>query len=63
MLDFLRELSVSSEDAKTIVNSGIGLTGLKITDLFEDVVGVCDVVKGTCKVAISFTGIFKNLSW
>ena len=46
MLDFLRELLVSfSGAAKAIVKSGTGVNGLKVADLFEEVVGVYDVEK------------------
>ena len=38
---------------------GIGVIGLKVADLFEDVIGVCDVEKGTDEVAMWFTGLFK----
>ena len=64
MLYFLRELSVYfSGDAKAVVKSGIGAVGLKVTDLSEDVVGVCGVEKETGEDTLSFTGILKNLSW
>lgn len=64
MLDFLRELSVSfSGDAKVIVKSGSGVIGLKISALFERVFGVCDGEKEAVEVAMSFTGLCKNLSW
>ena len=62
LLDFLRELSVSFRDPKTIGMSGIGVIGLKVVDIFEGVVGVRDDEKGTGEVATSFTGVFKNLS-
>ena len=43
-----------------IVKSRIGVIGLKVANLFEDVVGICDVEKGIVEVTISFTGLFKN---
>ena len=64
MLGFLKELSISlSGDAKAIAKSGIGDIGLKIADLFEDVVGICDIEKGTVEVTMSFTGVLKTLPW
>ena len=63
LLDFLRELSVSLRDAKTVGMSGIGVIGLKVIDIFEGIAGVRDDEKGTCEVTMSFTGVFKNLSW
>ena len=63
LLDFLRELSVSLRDAKTVGMSGIGVIGLKVIDIFEGIAGVRDDEKGTGEVTMSFTGVFKNLSW
>ena len=64
VLDFLRKLSVSfSGDAEAIVKSGIGVIGLKVAALLEDVVVVCDVKKGTGEVTMLFTRVFRNLSW
>ena len=36
---------------------------LKVADLFEDVVRVCDIEKGTVEVTMSFTGVLKTFSW
>ena len=64
MLDFFKELSVSlSGDAKAIAKSGIGAIRLKVADLFEDVVRVCDIEKGTVEVTMSLTGVLKTLPW
>ena len=64
MLDFFKELSVSLPgDAKAIAKSGIGAIRLKVADLFEDVVRVCDIEKGTVEVTMSFTGVLKTFSW
>ena len=50
---FFRGLSVSfSGDAESIMKSRIGFIGLKVADLFEDVVGVCNIEKGTGEVTI-----------
>ena len=50
---FFRGLSVSfSGDAESIMKSRIGIIGLKVADLFEDVVGVCNIEKGTGEVTI-----------
>ena len=63
VLNFLRELFVSfSGDAKPVVNSEIGVIGLKVADLFKDFFEVCDVQNSTCEVPLSFTEVFKNLS-
>ena len=42
------------------MKSRIDVIGLKVPDLFEDVVGIFDVEKGTVEVAMSFTGVFKS---
>ena len=34
------------------MKSRIGIIGLKVADLFEDVVGVCNIEKGTGEVTI-----------
>ena len=63
-MDAFGELSVSfSGHAKTIVKSGVGVIGLKVTNLFEDVVGVSDVEKGIGEVAMSFTEVLENFPW
>ena len=44
MLDFLKELSLLfSGNEEVIVKSEIDVIGLTVADLFEDVVGVCDI--------------------
>ena len=65
VLHFLRELSVSLPgDAKAIVKLGIGVTGLNVANLFENIVGIFDIVKRTGgKVPVSFIGVFKKFSW
>ena len=64
MLDFLREVSASFfGDVKVTVRLGIGVIGLKVADLFEDVFRVCDTKEGTGEVTMPFTGVFKKFSW
>ena len=51
-----------SRDAQTVAKTEVGVTRLKVVDLLEDVVRVCDVEKETVEATMSFTEASKNLS-
>ena len=60
---FKRIIGILLWRCKGNCESGIGVIGLKLGNLFEDVVGVCDIEKGTGEVTMLFTGVLKISSY